>query len=315
MLILTCLRVYADECVCVRVVRVCESACVCVCWLLGGRWLARESARGKSESAHTCKKTKKEVLAQVSAGHEDIKRKEKGVKDRYTEKYDTWSQKYDNLSAFVVRKVTIRAQRNITMIRHPPRHPHTSDRDTSPTHLWRHPHTSDVTHTPLTSPTHLLSWYFLRWWLHARVCDKIHSYVLLGFFVWVTSLSHMYLCVWVTSLSCVRCTCRVCAGDVAHSYIRCDAFYVTWLFHVRDVTDSYLWRGLCMCVTLWISHVTHMKESCHTHERVMSYRMRHILYMNDVAYACMWRDWFMRVTRLIYSFLPQDNEWMHLSRT
>ena len=181
MLILTCLRVYADECVCVRVVRVCESACVCVCWLLGGRWLARESARGKSESAHTCKKTKKEVLAQVSAGHEDIKRKEKGVKDRYTEKYDTWSQKYDNLSAFVVRKVTIRAQRNITMIRHPPRHPHTSDRDTSPTHLWRHPHTSyrDIscddgsTRGCVTRFTRMCCLASLCGWHHSVICTYV----------------------------------------------------------------------------------------------------------------------------------------------
>ena len=67
----------------------------------------------------------------------------------------------------------------------------------------------------------------------------------------------------------------------------------TWM---SDVT--------CQCVTahIWMSHVTHMKESCHTNEWVMSdIWMSHVTYMNESQHTYEWvmshmHEWTSRVT-------------------
>jgi len=110
------------------------------------------------------------------------------------------------------------------------------------------------------------SFICVTWLIH--MCDMTHSYVCHDSFICVTWLIHMC--------------------DMTQSYVWHDSFIcVTWLIHICDRTRSYVWHDSFICVT-WLvkksdiaapryrresdmSHVTHMNESCHTYERVMSH--------------------------------------------
>ena len=53
---------------------------------------------------------------------------------------------------------------------------------------------------------------------------------------------------------------------------------------------------------IWMSHVTHMNESCHTYEWVMSrIWMSHVTHMNESCHTCKWvmsHTWMSHVTHV-----------------
>jgi len=131
-------------------------------------------------------------------------------------------------------------------------------------------------------------------WL-IRMCDMTHSYVRHDSFICATWLIHMC--------------------DMTHSYVRHDSFIcVTWLIHMCDATPFmcvtaliHMYKFIFVETTLtnlipawtyihalglniktytqenfmphvWMSHVTHMNESCHA---CLSHtKMRHVTHMN-----------------------------------
>ena len=121
---------------------------------------------------------------------------------------------------------------------------------------------------------------------------------------------------------CVTWLIHMC--DMAHSWVWHDSFMcVTWLIHMCDMTDSYVWRASFICVTClihmcdmthsyvslkeatwyarykWKRHVpprnvrhlchfsqgTHMHESCHIREWVMSI-FKHVRHDSYMTYKC-----------------------------
>ena len=113
----------------------------------------------------------------------------------------------------------------------------------------------------------------------------------------------------------------------SHSHVRHDSFTcVTWLIHMCDMTHSHVWHDSFTCVTwlmLWstdskdnclknrllieavrpevsglhtMSHVTHVDESCHTCEWVMSHMwMSHVTHDNESCHTC---EWVMSLTHV-----------------
>jgi len=117
------------------------------------------------------------------------------------------------------------------------------------------------------------------WLLH--VCDNIHQY---------DGVRRIHMCylthsrMWHDSFMFETRHIHMC--DMPHPYVCMwhDVFIrVTWLIHTVDITDSPVWHNSFVCVTwnvmkwschtygwvmshIWMSHVTHMNESCHTYE-------------------------------------------------
>jgi len=143
----------------------------------------------------------------------------------------------------------------------------------------------------------------------------------------VTWLIHLcditYSFVWHDLFICVAWLVHVC--DMTRSCLWRDSFIcVTWLIHVRDMTHSYVWHAVCIRATWLIrmlkgdfgsgcgvvresSHVTHMNESCHTYERVMSHVwMRHVTRMNE---SCRTYEWDM--SHIWTSHVAHMNESCH----
>jgi len=98
----------------------------------------------------------------------------------------------------------------------------------------------------------------------------------------ICAMTHSYVC--HDSFICVPWLIHKC--DINHSY----TIHVTWLIHMyviaRDVTHKHNththnphthinWNRIGLSNPrlphIWMSHVTHMNESCHTYEWVMSH--------------------------------------------
>ena len=98
-------------------------------------------------------------------------------------------------------------------------------------------------------------------------------------------------CVWLNPFICLTKPIHVCY--MKHSYVWHDAFMcVTWRIHVLDQYYSSIY--ICDTASLhshkWhcliARHVTHMNESCHTHECVMSHTwMRHVTHMHESCHT------------------------------
>jgi len=79
--------------------------------------------------------------------------------------------------------------------------------------------------------------------------------------------------------------------DMAHSYVWHGSFIcVTWLIHMCDMTHSYVTRTTQWVRLAWMSHVTHMNESCHTYEWVMSHILSRTHWYEDPNDS---REWVM----------------------
>ena len=85
-----------------------------------------------------------------------------------------------------------------------------------------------------------------------------------------------YSRVWHDSFTCVTWRIRMC--DMTHSYVWHDScMCAIWLIHMCGMTHSYVWHDSFM-----MSHVTHMNESYHTYEWVMSHIwISHVTHMNE----------------------------------
>jgi len=96
-------------------------------------------------------------------------------------------------------------------------------------------------------------------------------------------------------------TCRVATSPVTYTMYVHDR--LTWLIHMCDMTHSCVWKHwfyhsiifvtwlihTCVFSHVWMSHVTHMNESCHTYEWVMSHTwMSHVTHMNESYHTCEW---------------------------
>ena len=89
---------------------------------------------------------------------------------------------------------------------------------------------------------------------------------------------------------------------MTHSYVRHDSIIISkWPLHVRDVTSSSVWFDSFVTFSsvwldsfvltqlqkhIWMSHVTHTNESCHTYEWVMSHIwMSHVTHIDESYHA------------------------------
>jgi len=90
---------------------------------------------------------------------------------------------------------------------------------------------------------------------------------------WHIWMSHVNTLKWVTS--------HICMSDVTHEWVMSHI----WIIHVTHLNESchtYEW----VISHIWMSHITHMNESCHTYEWVMSHIWTsHVTPLND---ACRW---------------------------
>ena len=88
------------------------------------------------------------------------------------------------------------------------------------------------------------------------------------------------------------------AGDWVMSHI--------WMSHVTHMIESchtYEW----VMSHIWMSHVTHMNESCHTYEWVMSHTwFRHVTHMNEschtYSYALFWKSSYSIFTPSVHVY-------------
>ena len=80
------------------------------------------------------------------------------------------------------------------------------------------------------------------------------------------------------------------------SRVRDSSICRTWHFPIHDITYFHVWHDVFTCMTrfvyewvmshMWMSHVTHMNESCHTYEWVMSrIWMSHVTHMNESCHT------------------------------
>ena len=170
-----------------------------------------------------------------------------------------------------------------------------------------------------------------------------HWYVWHYSFVCGTWLIHMWgmspSC--LSHNACICVTWLIHIWNMTHSYVGHDSCTcVPWLIHMCDMTHSCAWHDSSMCVTelschtyewvmlyiyrrtfsltcppiwyewvmshIWMSHVTHMNESCHTREWVMSHiRMSHVTHMNESCNTLEWvmsHVWMSNITHMSKSY-------------
>jgi len=158
-------------------------------------------------------------------------------------------------------------------------------------HIWM----SHVTHT--NESCHTCEWAMSHIWMsHATHVDDS--------FIYVAWLIHMC--------------------DMAHSHMWHDSFIcVTWLIHICGMTHSYVWHGSFICVTwlihicsmtphiqcvmphIWKRHATHVDESCHTYEWVMSQPRNSPSSLLPFAY-----EWVMCVSHTYGWVMCVSHVWM-----
>ena len=127
--------------------------------------------------------------------------------------------------------------------------------------------------------------------------------------------------VWMShSISFTNESCRTCQSVMAQMSNRThmnESWHKnTW---VRSVIDNYAigieqgtYKGVM--AHLWMSHVTHLHESCHTYEWVMAHIwMSHVTHMNESWHTYEWviaHLWMSHVTHLLESC--HTREWVML---
>jgi len=92
------------------------------------------------------------------------------------------------------------------------------------------------------------------------------------------------------------------ASNSICEYVWRDLFIcVTWLIHMRAMTQSHVWYDSFTCVT-WLIHVCDtMHESCHTFECVMSHIwMRHVTHMKESCHTYAWVMSHIRTSRVTH---------------
>ena len=111
-------------------------------------------------------------------------------------------------------------------------------------------------------------------------------------------------CVWRDSFMCVTWLVLVC--DVTHSCVSWGktrmscASYVTWILHMCDTTDPYVWHDSFICVT-WLINVCDMTPVYVLHYSFLCVTwLIHICHESRLEYPAfhVWRDSFTCVTRL-----------------
>ena len=114
-------------------------------------------------------------------------------------------------------------------------------------------------------------------------------------------------------------------SDMTQSYVWCDWFIrVTWLSHMCIKTHVYLsqdslihsnvWHDSVICWregwSTWMSHVTHMNESCHAYEWVMS-----LIWMSHGTMNESWRTYKQDMIHTWTSHGTHVNESRHTGRS
>jgi len=74
-----------------------------------------------------------------------------------------------------------------------------------------------------------------------------------------------------------------------------------WMSHVAHMNESchtYEW----VMSRIWMSHVTHMNESCHTYEWVTPHiQMSHVTYVNGACHKCEEGMWHRYMSHVIHT--------------
>jgi len=139
------------------------------------------------------------------------------------------------------------------------------------------------------------SFIFVTWLIH--ICNMTHSYTWHDSYTHVMRTLHMpdYMCEWYAPLCLIKCVHNMpdymCVWP-AQSRVPAPAPFVTRMNAPRHTCDwvafifvkwliymyARVWQDWYMTHTyervmshVWMSHVTHMNESCHTYEWVLSH--------------------------------------------
>ena len=93
-------------------------------------------------------------------------------------------------------------------------------------------------------------------------------------------------------------SCLVWIRHVTYERVMSHVAHAWFVFHQWFTHEWVIYTYNCVMLHLWMSHVTHMNESCHTYECVMSHIwMRHVTHMNEschtyeCALPCATRTW------------------------
>jgi len=106
----------------------------------------------------------------------------------------------------------------------------------------------------------------------------------------------MNIYTYICQFWCRLHMCNMTSSQVWHNSFMCDMTHscmlhgsficVTWLHRIRDVTST------SHTVHMWMSHGTHMIESCHTYGWVMSHiRMSHVTLIDESCHTYKWVMW------------------------
>jgi len=194
-------------------------------------------------------------------------------------------------------------------------------------HMW-HDSFVDVCHDSFTYVTWLVR-RCVSWLIH--ICDMTRAEC----YMTHANARQQLICIYpqkrqtipqrrrirVQSCYSTRTDCHIHMCDMTHVVPMCDMTYsyewydpfmcVPWLIHMFDMTHSYAWYdcGMTFCFEwvmshIWMSHVTHMNESCHTwmsHVTHMSHKcVVWLFYLSDMTHSYVWHDSFISVVWRIH---------------
>ena len=170
-------------------------------------------------------------------------------------------------------------------------HPHIRMSLVTHTHIWM----GHVTHTHIwmSHVTHTHIWMRHVTHTHIRMSHVTHTHIWINhvarFVTHETALNSDY---WVMP--------HIRMGHVTHTHTRFESYRTfrdSWngpafllLSHTAHSNGSgHMYTHAWDMSHVWMSHVTHENESCHTWEWVMSHmRMSHVTHVNESCHTCEW---------------------------
>jgi len=110
-------------------------------------------------------------------------------------------------------------------------------------------------------------WHAPLTWHDSCMCDMTHACV-----TCLLNMSHgpdnwecsRVICEWVTSHMLRKCVTNM--NKSCHTYVKVMWHIWRTMFWSLGVLTGHMCVCACVCVSMWMSHVTHVKELCHTYD-------------------------------------------------